>query len=821
MADLLENAVALRKRGFAVHRLKPQTKRPIGDDWSDKPVMSVADLQKEYRPGENIGVRLGEPSVVDGEFLHCIDLDIRDTALADEAMDALKRLLPEVETLPTVISGSGGKSRHFYLTADKAFRSRKLAHSDQNFVGQDGKKHWAWEIELFGTGKQVVLPPSIHPDTKKPYRWEREFDAFEAPTVDSRLVESWGASSRGVDSDDDLDSLVRKQTLGMSADEARDILAGLPYGDWCDDRDGWLKVGMALHHEFGGDDEGFNLWCEFSKQSPKFNRADQKRVWRSFDEEADALVRMATLVKAAAQARLEREMYGEAADEFDLPSSDDEFDLPTSGEEPTSQKKDDWTKRLEFNTSKDAWASSLHNLTLILHNDPRTAGVIAYNQFTQQVVVRKSPGRKLKLGKHDPIQLDEGCWCASGAPNGSNWHDANDASLRRMLETPIKFGGYGLRVTDRDLTAAIRLVSEKNGFHPVREYLNGLRWDGAARLDTAFIRYLGSEDNAYTREVTRLVFLGGVTRIFQPGHKFDFVAILEGIQGKRKSTFIEKMAKSWFEELPPEFSNPKAMVEVMQGSWILEIPELSGFARAEVQDIKAFISDRCDKIRLAYDRRASEFPRQCIFVGSTNDSEYLKDQTGGRRFWPIACTVAEIDIDGFEDEVDQLWAEAVHLYRRLAKQYPPGKLPLYLRDDEAKRIASVEQEARRAFGADEELAGLIASWLDQPVTLASLRRGTSDKFDAYENGEDNALVLRNTTCAMEIWTELLGKDPAHYDQKSAIQIGRAMKAVPGWEYVSTKRHVREFKNQKHLRRFGSTSNADWTPAPAEADEFDL
>lgn len=251
--------------------------------------MSVEALRSSHREDRNVGVRLGEPSVVGGMILHVIDVDIRQEHAADEAMSSLRRMFPDAASFPSVISGSGGASRHFYFVTDKAFQSRKLDHSREQFVGEDGKNHWVWEIELFGTGKQVVLPPSIHPDTGKPYRWERPFDTelFDLglePFVTSEKIASLGVDvgTMGEDDDDDeLLRLVRHPKLNLSVEDAREMLEGLPKDEWCDDRDGWLKVGMALHHEFDGSETGFKLWCEHSKQSEKFDLADQKRVWQS------------------------------------------------------------------------------------------------------------------------------------------------------------------------------------------------------------------------------------------------------------------------------------------------------------------------------------------------------------------------------------------------------------------------------------------------------------------------------------------------------------------------------------------------------------
>jgi hypothetical protein len=261
-----------------------------------------------------------------------------------------------------------------------------------------------------------------------------------------------------------------------------------------------------------------------------------------------------------------------------------------------------------------------------------------------------------------------------------------------------------------------------------------------------------------------------VTRVFEPGHKFDFATILEGIQGKRKSTFIKILGRHWFKELDGDFHDAKQMIELMQGGWVLEIPELTGFNRSDVRAIKAFISREIDHARLAYARRAAAFPRQCIFIGSTNDHEYLKDDTGGRRFWPVLCTVKEIDTARLEGEVDQLWAEALVSYRAMRAAQPYGTLPLFLTDPAAAKIAARLQESRRVESADDGVAGRIAAWLDKPM-----RDGGFDDKDA--GGEPR---LRDVTCLMQIFCEGLGGHANGYDQIKAQTLGRAMLRVPGW-----------------------------------------
>ena len=786
--------------GLAIHWLKPSSKAPIGTEWSSAPRADLDALRRSYVPGVNVGVRLGEPSKIGGSYLHIIDLDIRDPSQANAAWSRLIELWPEAESaeIPTVISGSGGASRHLYFCIDRPFRSRKIAHSGQKFIDErTGRKRWTWEIELLGTGKQAVMPPSIHPDTGLPYSWGNaiDLDVFAlglGPTVTSTQARGWGIS----DANSLETATATKPPLGLSLSESEALLRDLPVADWCDDRDGWLAVGMALHHEFSGSEMAFDLWCNFSKRSEKFDAKDQARVWRSFQSKPNS-VRMATLSRVVAAERFQDMFDEEPANIGDL-GLDAESSALVGNPGPQATKTDSadlWKRKLE-RSDAGAFKPTLHNLTLIVSNDPRTRGLVRKNLFTQEIVQHGSPGRfkPLRQGPRGTKQLQGTLWEVRDSINGDLWDDSKDHAIRDMLEAPVRQGGYGIKVADRDLRAAVDLSAGRNAFHPVQDYLNSLTWDQQPRLEGLFVRFLGVRDTPYTREVARLTVVAGVARVFQPGHKFDFVPILEGVQGKRKSTFIETLGLHWFGELDGNFSDRKALVEKMQGALVLEIPELSGFTRGEVQDIKAFVSAREDKVRLAYAHRAQVFQRQCIFIGSTNESEYLRDSTGGRRFWPLACNIQEIDTTGFKREVHQVWAEALAVYRSMRAKQPTGDLPLYLTGGariEAERL----QESRRVETVEDATAGEIVRWLSMPIAA-----DFDDQGDA-----DASPPLRDETCLRQIWSECLGNERSRYDQRAAQMLGRAMGNIAGWTNVGA-RNFEKYGKQRVFRREGASAH---------------
>jgi hypothetical protein len=322
------------------------------------------------------------------------------------------------------------------------------------------------------------------------------------------------------------------------------------------------------------------------------------------------------------------------------------------------------------------------------------------------------------------------------------------------------------------------------------------------RAERLWVDYVGAPDEPYYARSRASDLVAAVTRIFEPGHKFDFAVILEGLQGKRKSTLIRILGRSWFAELDGDFHDTKQMVELMQGAWIMEIPELSGFGRADVRTIKAFISRQTDRARLAYARRAGAFPRQCIFIGSTNDREYLKDDTGGRRWFPMPCDVEEIDTDRLGLNIDQIWGEAVGIYRAMRAAQPVGTLPLYITGDEARATATQMQESRRVESADDALAGRISAWLDRPVNEGGFE----------EEGVDGEPVYRLETCLIELWVECMGGDPRHYNQAVAQMVGRSMKLLSDWSSEGSFYTTRAYGRQRVYRRGGNM--AHFVPASA-------
>ena len=275
---------------------------------------------------------------------------------------------------------------------------------------------------------------------------------------------------------------------------------------------------------------------------------------------------------------------------------------------------------------------------------------------------------------------------------------------------------------------ALLKVADDNRVHPVREYLGGRSWDGVPRLASLFPTYFCTDDNQYTRYVGTMMLVAAVARIFEPGIKYDFVVILEGEQGTKKSTAIAVLAvhHSWYAELTGDLAN-KDSVDLLQGNWLVEVAELHSMTKSNIDITKAFLSRQHDKVRLAYAKRTEEFPRQCIFIGTTNQKKYLRDTTGNRRFLPIKT--GKINIDLLEADRDQLWAEAVHIYKS-------GQFKLYITDPVIQAMAEASRTGCELQYAWQEK---VEKWLSEKgVKKISTAELFTDCLGIPESGKSDS-----------------------------------------------------------------------------------
>ena len=448
---------------------------------------------------------------------------------------------------------------------------------------------------------------------------------------------------------------------------------------------------------------------------------------------------------AAADARVKvaigEERLAEAKQEFS----------PLEGESDGESKNDgkSWLARLDVN-KWGKYESTAKNVKLILDNDPDLAGVIAMDDFAHRVtVLRDLPWRK--IGR------------------SAVWLDSDDSSLRNYLEDIYGIRGKGV------IEDALAEITVRHAFNPLQDYLTGLVWDGIPRIDTLFIDYLGAEDTELNRTLSRKTLAGAVGRALDPGIKFDTVLTLISKQGARKSSLIRKLACGWYSESLVTVQGKEAM-EQIQGFWIIELAELAAIRKTDFELVKQFISKQEDSFRAAYGRRTERYPRQCIFIATTNIADFIRDQTGGRRWWPMRVDKGrrrlDPSIDLTDEEVRQVWAEAVDVYR--------GGEPLYLDD----RMEAEARKVQEGHTDESPLAGLIRDYVERllPDNWARLDLGERRDY-IHGDGLDmpTGTVPRDRVCAMEIWVELLNGDPKKLTRAQAIEINDVLRKIEGWE----------------------------------------
>ena len=410
---------------------------------------------------------------------------------------------------------------------------------------------------------------------------------------------------------------------------------------------------------------------------------------------------------------------------------------------------DAWKKQLQYEKKSMELKNSLHNLMLILENDENLKGIV-FNQLADGMEIRG------KVPWPHPAKF---------------WRDADDAQL--ICYVDAAYGTFSARNYDIAVTKAV----DDRSYHPIREFFETLpAWDGVERADTLLIDYLGAEDTPYVRAVTRKELCAAYCRVYHPGIKFDSMIVLNGDQGIGKSTLIAKLGGEWYSDsLNLSDMNDKTAAEKLQGYWIMEIGELAGMRKADLDKVKAFISRQDDKYRASFGRRVTPHPRQCVFFGTTNSQNgYLRDITGNRRYWNVKVPgngkYKPWDMD--EDTVKQVWAEVMVYAKAGEKLYLPPELEAYAKEEQR---AAMERDDRE---------GLVQEYLDM------LLPDTWDSMDVYKRRDyvrdaddpmrPDGSVRRMEVSNMEIWCECFGKAKEDMKPSDSYAISAIMERIAGW-----------------------------------------
>lgn len=419
-------------------------------------------------------------------------------------------------------------------------------------------------------------------------------------------------------------------------------------------------------------------------------------------------------------------------------------------DEKTENDELDWINQLERDEN-GKFKKTINNVVLILEHDPNLKSKIAIDVFSNRGLVFG----KLPWDRHfDPNK------------NHRDWTEVDDASFSRYLESV-----YGITGQDKQ-DKALLIVSDGNRINHVEEYLKSLTWDGVERLDTLLIDYFGTDDNLYTREAIRKSLVAAVARAIVGGVKFDVMTILAGPQGVGKSTFFRYLGKNWFSDSLQTFEGKEAS-ELLQGNWIIEVGELTAMNRHDTNAIKQFLSKVEDNYREAYGRRTNKYPRRCVFFGTSNDDEFLRDTTGNRRFWPIDICKNPIKKNVWKDlplEVDQIWAEAYF-------KYVLGE-SLVL----CKRAEELANKAREQHKESNTKEGLIREFLEQkiPIDWHSYSSEMRRKFLNSQVTTKAEMIERDKVCAAEVYVECLKGDLKYMKKVDAKEINDIIKNIFGW-----------------------------------------
>jgi predicted P-loop ATPase len=622
---------------------------------------------------------------------------------------------------------------------------------------------------------RLMYWPSVCADVK-PYLEYQSGDWLDVDAVlgsyrDWRDVSEWPTNKQASDdvrakADKQEDPLEKRGVVGAfcrsySIEEAIETFLAKVYEPGSEDRYTYLNGSTAnglvvyeskyaySHH---GTDPAGGLLC---------NAFDLVRLHK-FGELDQAPNSLKSFKAMEAFALQDKRVKGLLAKELkEVYASDFEDESGVFSEAEPEAANSDWLEEMDLDGRGQTFLATAKNIDLILTNDAALKGLFALNQFDNKAyLMRSAPWRKLR--ESEPIR------------------DVDLAGLRNYIEK-----AFGISSKEK-VADSFKLEILNRAFHPIRDYLNGLIWDQEKRVDRLFIDYFGINESAYAREAARKSLCGAVARVFEPGVKFDLVPVIVGEEGIYKSTFWRRLGGRWFSDTFMKVEGKDAL-EQIQGAWIIEIAELAGLRKSDAESVKHFLTKQIDQFRAAYAHVSETHARQCVFVGTTNIRDFLKDPTGNRRFLPIMSNPDRIkksvDLDLVGDEINQIWAEAVFYYMQGEK--------LYLGPEAAAQAKAIQADHTES----DERAGYIEGFLAKLLPSDWAKWDIFDRQAYFADAKATGDVKRTEVTVAEIWVECLGKQREDMTKYNTREINDILKTL-GWKFSGSVKAVSQYGRQR-------------------------
>lgn len=603
-------------------------KHPVGEGWQKHPVPDVDGVRDRFRG------HAGNIGLAGGNGIVFIDVD------GASGWESLSKMVGDIPDTLRSISGSGNGGHLVFRLASW--------HNEAEIPNRVGVMPG---IDVRCRGGQIVAAPSMHASGNR-YRWVNNAQPAVLPdAIYERIRRPKASAAPVIPITRGRDTFKRVRAYVAKMDPA---IQGSNGSGAC------FEVANVVTHNGLTSDEEWSIMLEYNQRcDPPWSERELRHK-----------------LESARNAENPRVLEDRPRSVPTRPATESDRHGSGGGGAPPSGDDDSWKAMCIWEQTRGGATrlkKTVENAIVILQFDPAWRGRIFYDQFTQRDKVSGPPWDDHLL--------------SGGTAETAQWSDSDTTRLQAWLVRH-----HGLQLSIDDLDRAVRVVAERKTIHSARDWMHTLEWDGVSRLDAWLIRYMGAQPSDYARAVGRWWLISAVARCYEPGCKADHVLILEGSQGIGKSSALRVLAgDEWFSDTPIDIGSKDALL-ALRGKLIVELGELDSLKRTDADRAKAFFTGQIDDVRDPYGKRMMAVPRSCVFAGSVNHMEYLKDDTGGRRYWPVRCSSA--DLAALRADRDQLWAEAVVAYRDGAAWYPETSADAHM--------CAVEQEQRRQAHPWEE-----------------------------------------------------------------------------------------------------------------------